>query len=193
MMVLRLFLFILIFSLSPLLAYAIVPTIDENIFGQDVSAMASYGAILGGYLSNLGTDLTAAQQIGQLHGLAQLSQAGVLVCDLCSKVQMQQLQQYVDQVNNDLCQQFAWSMQNITGIVENIQNLSQIISLLQNNPQAAGLALQQAAIQTQVAMQNTLAQIQLLMAQQAQKQLAEQKLEKQTTEAIYQGFFQSGL
>ena len=55
------------------------------------------------------------------------------------------------------------------------------------------MALQRSAIQTAVSTQNTMAQIQVLMAQQGQKQLAEEKMEKQNANDAYAGFMQAGL
>ena len=184
--------FICLFLIS-IQAMAVVPVIDEHQLSTDITTMTSYGTTLGAYLSRLGQVMTAAQQVQQLHGLEQVSKAGTAICDLCSPVETIQLQTYVEQVNRDLCSQFSWSMKNITGLSQSVQDINDVVSLLQTNPKAAGLALQQAAIRTQVASQNTLAQIQLLMAQQSQKQLAEQKLEQQNTAATYAGFKQSGL
>ena len=175
------------------LAFGIVPTIDQYNLSENITTMTSYGATAGAYLNRLSKVMTAVEQVQQLHGLQQVSSAGTAICNLCSPIEASQLQTYVNQVNSDLCSQFAYAMKNISGLAQSVQDITDVINLLQTNPKEAGLALQRASIQTQAAMQNNLAQIQLLMAQQAQKQLAEQKLEQQNTASAYSGFQQSGL
>lgn len=173
--------------------FAIVPTIDEHQLSDDLSTMMSYGTSMGGYLTNLSKTITAVDQVQQLHGLQQVEAVGSSLCALCSLTDQKQLQSYIDDVNNDLCSQFSWAISNITGLEQNVGTINQIIQLFQTNPKAAAIALQQAVVQTQVSTQNTIAQVQVLMSQQAQKQLAEQKMEKQNTNDIYAGFRQSGL
>ena len=185
--------FWIVCGLFPSVCYAIIPTIDQHQLSDDITTTVGYGASLGAYLAELGQVMTAAQQISQLHGLQQVSAAGTAICDLCSASDIHQLQTYVNQVNGDLCSQFAFAMQNVTGLLQSTQDINDIILLLQTNPKAAGLALQQAAIRTQTASQNSLTQIQLLMAQQSQKSLAEQKLEQQSNSLVYAGFKHSGL
>lgn len=173
--------------------YAVVPTIDQHQLSQDATTITSYGANIGVYLDKLGQAITVADQITQLHSLEQIKEAGNGLCELCSPIEQKKLEVYIESVNSDLCSQFAFAMKNITGLNKSIKSINDVISMFQTNPKAAGLALQQAAIQTQTATQNTIAQIQMLMAQQAQKQLAEQKLEKQNTVAVYSGFRKAGL
>ncbi len=175
------------------LVYAIIPTIDQYQMGEDLTSMANYTPALGVYIAKLEQSMTAVEQIKQLRGLQQISTAGTAICDLCSPTDIAKLHTYINQVNGDLCSQFAFAMQNITGLVQSVNDINDVISLLQTNPKAAMLSLQQAAIRTQTASQNSLAQLQLLIAQQSQKTLAEQKLEQQSTELIYAGFKQSGL
>lgn len=174
-------------------AYAIVPTIDQHQLSEDVSTVTSYASTLGVYLNQLSQVMTAAEQVKQLHSLEQVSALGTAVCQLCNLSDTKKLATYVQQVNDDLCSQFSFAMQNITGLAQSAKDIEGIIQLLQTNPKAAGLALQRAAIRTQTASQNTLSQIQLLLVQQNQKILAEQKLEQQNTDAVYAGFKQSGL
>ena len=175
------------------IGFAIVPTIDQHQLSDDITTTTDYAYNIGSYLNRLGTVMTAVDQIKQLHGLEQITAAGNAVCDLCTPIEQKQLETYIDTVNSDLCSQFGWAMTNITGLSKSFQSINDVILMFKTNPKAAGLALQQAAVQTQTATQNTLAQIQMLMAQQAQKQLAEQKLEKQNTNAVYTGFKNAGL
>ncbi len=172
---------------------AIVPTIDQHELANDIGTMAGYGATLGGYLSRISQATTVANQLQHLQSLQQLETAGTGLCALCTASDGQQLQTYINNVNDDLCSQFSWAMQNITGVAQNINNIDDIINEFQINPKAALLALQRSSIQTAASTQNTIAQIQVLLSQQGQKELAEQKLEKQNSDAAYTGFNHSGL
>lgn len=175
------------------IASAIVPTTDIHQLAEDTTAITSYAATMGLYLQKLGDAMTVAEQIKNLHSLDDVSKAVAGACRLCEPIKRQQLATYIKNVDSDLCSQFQYALENITGIQKSITSISDLIGLLQTNPKEAGLALQRAAIQSQMATQNTLAQIQLLMAQQSQKQIAEDKLEKSNTDAIYNGFKNAGL
>ncbi len=174
-------------------AIAIVPTIDQNIVSKDLVTMNTYLTTINGYLSNMSQAMSIAKQVSQLRSLQQLQSVGTQICALCSPTDKENLQNYIKNVNDDLCSQFSWSIQNITGVVQNVTNIADILLQFQTNPQAAALALQRSAIETAVSTQNTLAQMQVLMAQQGQKQLAERKLEKQNNTDAYNGFSKSGL
>ena len=189
----RVYLLIISFALLLQPAFAIVPTMDIYQQSQDITAIADYAQNIGAYVEKLSVLATQAEQIRQLHGLEQVSAAGNALCELCTPVDQKKLTTYINQVNSDLCSQFSFAMQNITGISKSFNSLREIITQVYKNPKSSGLALQQAAVETQMASQNTLTQIQLLRAQQAQKQLAEQKLEQQNTTAVYQGFKNAGL
>ncbi|MBP9742096.1 MAG: hypothetical protein KBD37_01925 [Burkholderiales bacterium] len=172
---------------------AVIPTIDQHQLATDLTTMSTYSAQVSAYLVGIGKAVTTFEQIQQLHGLQQVEAAGSAICELCSLTEEQQLQTYINNINGDLCSQFSWAMSNITGLVQNVTTISEIIQLFQTNPKAATIAMQQAAIQTQISTQNTIAQIQMLMVQQAQKQLAEQKVELQNSNDIYIGFKKTGL
>ena len=174
-------------------ALAIVPTIDQNIVSKDLATMNTYLATVDGYLSTMSQAMSIAQQVTQLHSLQQLQSMGDQLCALCTPTDTADLQSYINNVNDDLCSQFSWSIQNITGVVQNVTSIADILLQFQTNPQAAALALQRSAVETAASTQNTLAQIQVLMAQQGQKQLAERKLEKQNNTDAYTGFSKSGL
>ena len=174
-------------------ALAIVPTIDQNILSKDLATMNTYLATVDGYLSTMSQAMSIAQQVSQLHSLQQLQSVGTQICALCSPTDTENLQNYIKNVNDDLCSQFSWSIQNITGLVQNVRSIADILLQFQSNPQAATLALQRSAVVTAASTQNTLAQMQVLMAQQGQRQLAERKLEKQNNTDAYTGFSKSGL
>ena len=186
-------LFYLFFGFLILPVFAIIPTIDQYQLSSDISTMTNYSSTIASYLSNISKATTSVEQVRQLHGLQQVEAIGNSLCALCTQVDEKKLQNYVNNINDDLCSHFAFAVRNITGLAQNINNISDILLLFQTNPKVAGLALQQAVIHVQVSTQNTLSQIQILMAQQAQKQLAEQKIEKQTTDNTYLGFKHSNL
>lgn len=184
---------IITFLIITKLTYAIVPTIDQQQLATDITAMSSYGSSVGLYLNKLGQTITVVDQIKQLNSLNQLAQAGNSLCALCSSSDETNLANYINNINNDLCSQFSFALQNIENIQISANNINDVILLLQSNPKAASLALQRAAIQTQLATHNSMAQIQLLLSQDLQKKLAQQKLEKQITDDSYIGFANSGL
>lgn len=170
------------------------PVVDVHQTQEDYFAMLSYRSyVVTNALNNLGQVADIAGQIASVQSFQDALKVGGEICQLCSASDKQKLQNYVNQVNTDLCSQVGYAYKNITGIKKSIQSLQDVIGLLQTNPKEAGLALQNAAVQTQAAMQGTLYQVQILLAQHEQKQLAEQKLEKQNSEEIYTGIRNIGL
>jgi hypothetical protein len=166
---------LLILSGITVQVFAIVPTTDIYQQSTDISTTSQYAGQVTGYLGQMGNAMNAAEQVQSLKGLAQVQGSGQVLCQLCTKSDQAQLASYVNSINDDLCSQFSQSMTNITGAQQSITNLQQIIATFATNPKAAGLALQQAAIATQTATQNTLAQMQMMQAQAVQKQLAQEK------------------
>lgn len=185
---------IMIFIVGIQFSVAVVPTFDMYQSVQDsVTTGADYAITISEYLNKVSQAMTVAEQIRNLKGLNDLTSLTDNVCELCTPIQHQKLNTYINNVNSDLCSQFKMALDNITGLSNAVHDINDIIANFRSNPQQASLALQRAAIQTQQVTQNTLAQIQLLMAQQSQKQLAEQKLEKEDTVETYKGFDNAGL
>ena len=167
--------------LSSLLAgsvFAVVPTSDVYVMGQDTTTAASYASQIPGYLTQMNATMNAANQVKNLQGLAQVEGAGKALCELCNANDLQTMQTYVNNINSDLCSQFSAALSNITGTQQAISSLQGVMAAFASNPKAAALALQQASVATQSATQNTMAQIQMLEAQAQQRQLAQEKMAK---------------
>ncbi len=167
--------------------------IDMYQLSKDRMTFLDYTFRIGQYLERIGKAVNTAEQLKNLKSLQQIQGAGRAICELCTPLERQQLELYIQHVNDDLCSQFNYAMDNLIGFQGTIKSMQDVINNLTINPQAAGLALQQASIQASIASASTLSQIQLLIAQQEQKKLAEQKLERQVTDDIYSGFKNSGL
>lgn len=174
---------LLIFTILSFNAFAIVPTIDVAKQTQDKLTITNYIAQVPNYLQKMNTTMNAAEQVKNLKGLEALQGAGSTLCTLCNQSDLSAMQTYMDQINGDLCSQFGTAMSNITGTKSAITSLQDVMRLFATNPQEAGMALQQAAVATSTATQNTLAQIQMLQAQAQQRQLAQEKYTKTLMEA----------
>jgi hypothetical protein len=187
---------ILIYTVSMLLlnyTHAVMPTVDVVQEAQDLKAIGTYTTQITTGLLKIGEAVDIAVQLRELKSLQDVANVGGAICKLCSASEQQELQMYINQVNDDLCSQFSTAMSSMIGVQQTIRGLQDIVKNFNTNPKEAGLALQAASIQTQAAVQGTLAQIQVLLAQTAQKRLAEEKLAKQENAALYAGFRQSGL
>lgn len=172
---------------------AVVPTVDVNQAAQDVDAISRSVGEIAQKLSKIGEIVDIGVQISELKSLQDVEKVGGAICKLCSNSAQQELEQYINQVNDDLCSQFSFAMKSIVGVQNTVNTLQGIIDSFNTNPKAAALALQGASFRTQAAIQGSLAQIQVLLAQMAQKQLAQEKLSKQNNQALYTGIGQSGL
>lgn len=156
-------------------AFAEVPVVDSYNVTTDTTTSSAYLAQIPGYLAQMKTAMNAAQQVQALQGLQSVQGAGSQLCALCNAQDLAKIQNYIGQVNGDLCSQFSSALSNITGAQQSITSLQGIATQLASNPKAAALALQQASIATQSATQNTMAQMQMLQAQAVQKQLAQDR------------------
>ena len=183
-------LFIWLLSISVSI-FAVVPTSDVYIMGQDVSTAGAYAGQIPAYLTRMNSAMNAAQQVSQLKGLIALQSGGTQLCELCNATDLAAVLNYQSQVNSDLCSQFSQAMANITGSQNAIASLQEVMAAFAANPKAAGLALQQASVATLSATQNTLAQIQVLQAQAQQKILADEKV-AQTQQGSMQNSMAAG-
>jgi hypothetical protein len=174
-------------------SFAVVPTTDVYAMGQDTTTTTQYAGQITTYLGQIGSTMNAAQQVSSLKGLAAVQGAGSQLCALCNKSDLASLSQYSTDINSDLCSQFSNALSNITGAKQSITTLQGIMSTFATNPKAAVLALQQAAIATQTATQNTMAQMQMLQAQAQQRELAKEKMEQTSTADALGNGFHSGL
>lgn len=167
-------------------AYAVVPTTDVGPTGirssqemtNDAATMGQYVASVGSTMGKIQQTYQVAEQMKNLQGLQKLQGAGAL-CQLCTATDQAQLNSYRNSINDDLCSQFSLAYQNLTGVTNAANSLSDIMRLLSTDPKAAMLSLQQASVASQQTTNSTLAQMQLLQTQMVQKQLADEKQSQQ--------------
>ena len=180
--------------------FAVVTTIDIGPSGtkassdmaKDSATMANYVSSISSTMSKIGQTMDSVKQLQNLKGLQKLQAAGD-ICTLCTQSDNTQLQAYQSSIDDDLCSQFSSAYQNLTGVQQAATSLKDIMGLLNTNPQAALMSLQQATISAQQTTNSTLAQMQLLQAQATQKQLAQEKMQQQNAQAIAQGLKNPGL
>jgi hypothetical protein len=178
---------LLLLSIICINSFAIVSTQDIGVvqeIAQDKVTMGSYVASVSSTMNKISQTMDAANQLKNLKGLQGISGAGKTLCQLCTKSEQDQLQNYVSTINDDLCSQFSNAYHNLTGITNAASSLSDIMRLLATNPKAAMMSLQQATIAAQQTTNSTLAQMQLMQAQSMQKQLAEEKLRQKTAQEM---------
>lgn len=162
--------------------FAATATVDVGAAGiraaqettNDAATMGQYVASVSSTMGKIQQTMSAVDQLKNLQGLQKL-QAGGQLCELCNATDLAQLQSYRNSINTDLCSQFSNAYQNLTGVTNAANSLSDIMRLLSTDPKAAALSLQQASVSAAQTTNSTLAQIQLMQAQQMQKQLADEK------------------
>lgn len=167
---------------------AVVPI--QNI--NDASTMITITSQIGKYLQQLQTAQNTYQQVQALKGLQQIQAGGQGLCALCNQTDAVTLSNYVNQINNDLCSQFSNIMSNLTNSQANFSNLQQIISAFNHNPEAASIGLQQTSTSLLSNVQSTLTQMNALQAQQIQRDLAKEKMNKQGVADWHAGFNNMG-
>lgn len=172
----------LITSLVSINSFAFTSVVDVGSAGQqaakemaaDTATMANYMASVGTTMQKMQSGMNSVEQLKNLQGLQKL-QAGDSLCRLCDVSDYQQLQDYRQSINTDLCSQFSNAYKNLTGVTNAAKSLQDIANLLTTDPKAAALSLQQASISAAQTTNSTLAQMQMMQAQQIQKQQADEK------------------
>lgn len=183
--------YLLLLTVAISTAYAVVPTTDVGPTGirssqemtNDAATMGQYVASVGSTMGKIQQTYQVAEQMKNLQGLQKLQGAGAL-CQLCTASDSASLNAYRNSINDDLCSQFSLAYQNLTGVTNAANSLSDIMRLLSTDPKAAMLSLQQASVASQQTTNSTLAQMQLLQTQMVQKQLAEEKMGQQVNAAM---------
>lgn len=183
--------YLLLLTVAISTAYAVVPTTDVGPTGiraatettNDAATMGQYVASVGSTMGKIQQTYQVTEQMKNLQGLQKLQGAGAL-CQLCTASDSASLNAYRNSINDDLCSQFSLAYQNLTGVTNAANSLSDIMRLLSTDPKAAMLSLQQASVASQQTTNSTLAQMQLLQTQMVQKQLAEEKMGQQATAAM---------
>ncbi len=166
---------LVILSTISLSSFAMVP-ITTSLDPSALEAAALAASQASTYMQQISQAKTVLDQVQGLKGLQQLQSAGSGLCNLCNKSDQEQLTEYVNNINGDLCTQFSNSMQNLGAAQKGLQNISGIIGALSGaNPQAASLSLAQSSATTLQSLNTTMAQMQAMQAQIQQKQLAQEK------------------
>ena len=101
---------IFILSTISISSFAMVP-ITTSMDPAALSAAALAASQASTYMQQISQAKTVVEQVQGLKGLQQLQAAGSGLCNLCNKSDQEQLTQYVDNINGDLCTQFSNSMQ----------------------------------------------------------------------------------
>ena len=181
-----------ILSTISLSSFAMVP-ITTSLDPSALEAAALAASQASTYMQQISQAKTVLDQVQGLKGLQQLQSAGSGLCNLCNKSDQEQLTEYVNNINGDLCTQFSNSMQNLGAAQQGLQNISGIIGALSGaNPQAASLSLAQSSATTLQSLNTTMAQMSAMQAQSMQKNLAEEKQAKMFTQTLSPNF-SSGL
>lgn len=190
-----------IFMVIPTFIFAVVPTTDIAQLTQDVAAVQDYLQTLRSLTHNFARTADIAAQKANLQKLIDTQQQITKICGrVCDKEGQKQLHHYLENINDNITSQFNQVTTTLTGIDTTVSNIQEVVDTMVNlgkdvvgGPKRLSLALQQAMLQSQQFMQETETQIQILTFQQSQKQLAEQQLEKATTDSTYAGFANAGL
>ncbi|MCC2624314.1 MAG: hypothetical protein K0R14_187 [Burkholderiales bacterium] len=170
--------------------FAIVP-VDTSLDTANVAAMANYTGSVNATFGSIKKAMDVTQQLQNLQGLRNLANSGL--CSNCTGYTQKQLRDYANSVNDDLCLQFSTAYKNLTGIQNAANSLSDIMTLMQVNPKAAMMSLQQAAISAQAATNSILVQMQLMQTQEIQKRMADERVRDNNTQTIAEALRHPGL
>jgi hypothetical protein len=179
-----------LFLLAIYKVIAIVP-VDTSLDSANALAMANYTGSVNATFGSIQKAMDVTQQLQKLQGLKNLANSGL--CSSCTGYTQAQLRKYANSVNDDLCLQFSTAYKNLTGIRNAANSLNDIMTLMQVNPKAAMMSLQQAVISAQAATNSILVQMQLMQTQEIQKRMADEKVRDNNTQAIAEALRHPGL
>lgn len=185
---------LIIMVLCSSISFASVSVSDDTVLAQENKAIDNYIGNIQDYLEQLSRTSNSISQLTNLDGLIKEEDNLSKACGkYCSQADMDKIKTYLDDLNTNISGRFKDYANVINNNVKTLGDVRNFINNFQGNTKEIGLALQKAMIQVQQDANNTLLQIQTLMSLDFQKRQKEELFEKQNTNAVYQGFSQSGL
>ena len=179
--------------------FAVVPVVAPTEEAREAVTVASYLRQIHDLINGMADTTDIARQLTSLHSLIELQNKVALVCsNTCDERGQAALRNYVNNLNNSIATQFNQASASLRSTATTIRNLQDLIDFVTNggitlNTKQAALALQKSILKVQAQAQVTLSQTMVLLNQQAQRQLAQEKLDKAVTKDIYTGIKKSGL
>lgn len=175
-------------------SFAILPVTDVNDEIREKTALGMYAAKIPGFLNSIAKTKDTMSQLSNLNGLINTQQQVNNLCNkVCSQVDRDKLQHYLSNLNQNIIGQFKNYSNVLDNNISTLSDLSKFILNAPVNTKEVGIALQRAAQESLEQVQNTLLQIQALLVLDSQKRQAEEKIERENTNAIYKGFAKAGL
>ena len=93
--------------------------IDSSTDPGKITAMTEYNANLGRMaliLGNIAQAADVADKISKINNLQSTMSSATALCNLCTKNDTAQIQNYVNNINGNLCDQFNLAYTNLTGL-----------------------------------------------------------------------------
>ena len=180
-------------------ALAVVPVIAPTEEAREAVTVSAYLRQIHDLINGMADTTDIARQLVSLQSIIELQNKVTLVCnDVCDERGQAGLRNYIQTLNNNIANQFNQASASLRSTATTIRNLQDLIDFVTNggltlNTKQAALALQKSILKVQAQAQVTLSQTLVLLNQQAQRQLAQEKLDKVVTKDIYTGFKKSGL
>lgn len=157
-----------------------------------IKAINYYGSVIN-YLKTIKDIAKTTNDVKQIKSLKDLEYLANNLCEACDGKDKLKFKQFIDQSNKILATQFDLA----TGSIKRFENfgdaIQNIITQLQADPQQAALALQRSASEIQANTQSTLAQIQVLLINQQQRDAVIAKQTQSNLSDMYNGLAHSGL
>jgi hypothetical protein len=179
--------------------FAVVPVIAPTEEAREVIAVTTYLRQIHDLINGMADTTDIARQLASLHHLIELQNKVSLVCrNVCDQKGQDALRNYVENLNNNIANQFNYASTSLRSVATTVRNLEDLIDFVTNggvalNTKQTALALQRSLLKVQAQSQVTLSQTMVLLNQQAQRSLAQEKLDQAVTKDIYIGIKKSGL
>ena len=179
--------------------FAVVPVVTPAEEAREAIAVTTYLRQIHDLINGIAETTDIARQLASLHSLIELQNKVALVCSRsCDQRGQTALRNYVENLNNSIATQFTYASTSLRSVATTVRNLEELIDFVTNgqvalNTKQTAFALQRSLLKVQAQSQVTLSQTMVLLNQQAQRQVAQEKLDRVVTKDIYIGIKKSGL
>lgn len=184
-------------------SYAAVPIVnghDDDRQNRYEHTVIHFMDSANSLLTQIQNTIDTGQQIAHLEALKNLEDYTKFACKTagCSTADQKNIDKMINQINRDLTTQLTNARNKIDDsqkFVDNVGGIALLIAELADgkNPLEVSIKLQELAAKAQADLQNTMLQIQLLLTQQQEKQMLEEKVEKQVNQSIRSGIANANL
>lgn len=178
----------------------VIPVIDVRKAQEDLIkrfeekiSFAEFSLRLKGFYEKLETIQNVYEQVETLAKIEEECEKIINETKDMSLEKKEKIKELLDSTQENLVKNFSKILHSKSSFKDKVKNFKEMLSLLKGNVNDAGLALQEAALETNTEIQKSLTELQLLQATIYKKNEMEKKINEKNNTATFKGMEKIGL